>query len=163
MVRVFLDQLRRGTGVRGRGSSHGSVEGSANRVLRSPCWNRNGKCVTVHSARSTRRDSKLREEAALAQLRHLGLHVPGGVDTARYLARTNIQAQQTGEPAPPDAPDNLFEPVDADEDHGSHGPFDDRAHDSSPAQIISRHRGKIVTGLGLAAAGWAASRRATER
>lgn len=79
--------------------------------------------------------------------------------TARYLARTNIQAQQTDEPASPDAPDNLFDPADANEDHGSHGPFDDQAHDRSPAQIISQHRGKIATGAALAAAGWATSRR----
>jgi NAD(P)-dependent dehydrogenase (short-subunit alcohol dehydrogenase family) len=81
---------------------------------------------------------------------------------ARYLARTNIQAQQTDEPARPDAPDNLFEPVDAGEDHGSHGPFDDQAHDTSPAQILSQHRAKVATGIALAAAGWAASRRGQE-
>ena len=40
---------------------------------------------------------------------------------ARYLARTNIDAQQTNEPAPGGA-GNLFEPQDQFDDHGSHAP-----------------------------------------
>jgi short-subunit dehydrogenase len=71
---------------------------------------------------------------------------------ARYLARTNIEAQQTGEPATGDAPDNLFAPQDQDHDRGSHGPFDDQAHEHSPAQVLSRNRGKLAAGTALAAA-----------
>jgi NAD(P)-dependent dehydrogenase (short-subunit alcohol dehydrogenase family) len=50
---------------------------------------------------------------------------PGLLD--RYLARTGFGAQQVGQPVPPDAPDNLWEPWDADRDYGAHGRFDDRA------------------------------------
>jgi NAD(P)-dependent dehydrogenase (short-subunit alcohol dehydrogenase family) len=50
---------------------------------------------------------------------------PGLLD--RYLARTGFGAQQTERPMPPDAPDNLWEPCDADRDYGAHGRFDDRA------------------------------------
>ncbi len=46
---------------------------------------------------------------------------------AHYAARTGVSSQQTGEPARPDRPSNLFQPVDADEDHGAHGTFGDRA------------------------------------
>jgi NAD(P)-dependent dehydrogenase (short-subunit alcohol dehydrogenase family) len=59
---------------------------------------------------------------------------------ARYLARTNIDAQQRDEPADPHAPDNLFEPQDGQHDHGAHGPFDDRARAWSAAQVISTRR-----------------------
>ena len=78
----------------------------------------------------------------------------------RYLAATNIDAQQTDEPAPPDAPDNLFQPRDADRDCGAHGPFSQQAKDHSVSQSLSRHRGKAATALStLLLAGWAASRR----
>jgi NAD(P)-dependent dehydrogenase (short-subunit alcohol dehydrogenase family) len=53
---------------------------------------------------------------------------PGLLD--RYLARTGFGAQQTPQPMPPDAPDNLWEPCDADRDHGAHGRFDDQAKKS---------------------------------
>ncbi|MBW3665334.1 MAG: SDR family oxidoreductase [Actinobacteria bacterium] len=75
---------------------------------------------------------------------------------ARYLARTNIDAQQTDDPADPDSPDNLFEPADAERDYGSHGPFDDRAHATSPLQVLSRNRGRVAVGAALAAAAVAA-------
>jgi NAD(P)-dependent dehydrogenase (short-subunit alcohol dehydrogenase family) len=78
---------------------------------------------------------------------------------ARYLARTNIEAQQTGEPATGDAPDNLFAPQDQYEDRGSHGPFDDQAHEYSPVQVLSRNRGKLATGAVLTAATLLAARR----
>lgn len=84
---------------------------------------------------------------------------------ARYLARTNIDAQQTDQPADPDAPDNLFTPADAERDHGSHGPFDDRAHATSPVQTLSRNRGKAAAGVALlatAAAAATAARRPPE-
>lgn len=74
---------------------------------------------------------------------------------ARYLARGNIQAQQTDAPRPADAPDNLFRPLDLDVDHGAHGPFDERAHARSSLQVLSRHRGKVAATVGsVALAGW---------
>jgi short-subunit dehydrogenase len=44
-----------------------------------------------------------------------------------FAARTGVSSQQTDEPAGPDRPSNLFEPVDEHEDHGAHGTFGDRA------------------------------------
>lgn len=79
--------------------------------------------------------------------------VPGLLD--RYLARTGVKSQQTQEPRPPDQPNNLWEPVDADQDHGCHGAFDDRSHDRSPQLWATQHRGVValgaVAGLGLGA------------
>lgn len=49
--------------------------------------------------------------------------VPGYAD--RYLAATGYAAQQTAEPADPDRPDNLWEPLPG--DHGAHGRFGSRA------------------------------------
>jgi NAD(P)-dependent dehydrogenase (short-subunit alcohol dehydrogenase family) len=75
---------------------------------------------------------------------------------ARYLARTNIDAQQTDRPADPDAPDNLFEPQDQDVDRGSHGPFDDQAHAASPMEVLTRNPGRVAAGIGATAAvAWA--------
>lgn len=70
---------------------------------------------------------------------------------ARYLGHTNIDAQQTDEPASPDDPDNLFEPADQERDFGSHGPFDDQAKDSSLFTQLSRSRGKVVGGVAAVA------------
>lgn len=71
---------------------------------------------------------------------------------ARYLARTNIEAQQTDQPVPAEPLDNLFTPADQDEDHGSHGPFDDQAHGTSPGMVLSRNRGKVAVGAAALAA-----------
>ena len=49
--------------------------------------------------------------------------VPGLLD--RYLAGAGYSGQLTDEPAPPDAPDNLYKPVPG--DRGAHGRFDERA------------------------------------
>lgn len=43
---------------------------------------------------------------------------------AHYAARTAVDGQQTDEPVAPDRPSNLWQPVDADRDHGPRGPFD---------------------------------------
>ncbi len=70
-----------------------------------------------------------------------------------YLARTGYGGQQTGEPADPDRSHNLWEPVDRDRDHGAHGTFGDRAHDSSPQLWATIHRGWLLAaGAGLAGA-----------
>lgn len=76
----------------------------------------------------------------------------------RYLAQTNFDAQQTDEPEDPDRPNNLWEPVDAERDHGTHGPFDARARRRSPQLWANLHRRWIAAGLLLALgsglAGW---------
>jgi NADP-dependent 3-hydroxy acid dehydrogenase YdfG len=81
----------------------------------------------------------------------------------RYLARTNITAQQDlRTPIDPEArPDNLYEPVPG--DHGAHGPYDDRAHARSAQLVAATHRGALAAGVaaasGIALAATAAARR----
>lgn len=70
---------------------------------------------------------------------------PGLLD--RYLARTCFDSQQTSEPEDPNRPDNLWEPVDANEDRGTHGTFDSRASDWSPQLWTDLHRNWIAAGL----------------
>jgi NAD(P)-dependent dehydrogenase (short-subunit alcohol dehydrogenase family) len=77
---------------------------------------------------------------------------PGFVD--RYLAQTGFAAQQTDEPESPARPDNLWQPVDDDRDHGAHGRFDNRASDRSLQLWASMHRAlALAAASGLAAAG----------
>jgi short-subunit dehydrogenase len=85
---------------------------------------------------------------------------PGLVD--RYLARTNIKAQQV-----PDRPidphqrrDNLFAPPPG--DPGAHGIFDARAHAHSPQTWLAEHRGTVAAAGALAAAGAALGRRRSD-
>jgi NAD(P)-dependent dehydrogenase (short-subunit alcohol dehydrogenase family) len=91
----------------------------------------------------------------------LANRVAGGL-LDRYLARTGVSSQQTGEARPADQPVNLWEPVDGEDgrDFGAHGPFDDRAHAHSPQQWASQHRRAIaVAALGLAGGtAWSARR-----
>ncbi|MFB9909007.1 SDR family oxidoreductase [Allokutzneria oryzae] len=85
--------------------------------------------------------------------------VPGLLD--RYLARTGYASQQTDEPQDPNAPDNLYEPVDAADstDRGAHGRFDRRAHRWSPLLWLRRHRAIVGAGaLAGAVAGLALRR-----
>ncbi|MBW3577122.1 MAG: SDR family oxidoreductase [Actinobacteria bacterium] len=74
---------------------------------------------------------------------------------ARNLAKSGIKKQKTDQPASARPQDNLFQPQDQDIDRGSHGPFDDKAHEHSAFDIVSRNRGKIAAGavavLGAAA------------
>ncbi|HWO41426.1 MAG TPA: SDR family oxidoreductase [Candidatus Eisenbacteria bacterium] len=68
-----------------------------------------------------------------------------------YLARNGYEAQQTDEPVEPGRRDNLWEPVPG--DHGAHGAFDARAHDSSVQMWLSKHRRWVaLAGLTLAGA-----------
>ncbi|HEY3661877.1 MAG TPA: SDR family oxidoreductase [Chthoniobacterales bacterium] len=76
---------------------------------------------------------------------------PGLLD--HYLAHNCFKAQQTNEREEPDRPDNLWEPLDAETDHGGHGPFDPRARRSSPQLWSSMHRNWLSAGLALALAG----------
>jgi NAD(P)-dependent dehydrogenase (short-subunit alcohol dehydrogenase family) len=73
--------------------------------------------------------------------------VPGLAD--RYLARTGYDAQQTGEPADLNRPDNLWDTVPG--DHGAHGVFDRWAKDRSVQFWATTHRGWFtLAGLVLA-------------
>jgi len=68
---------------------------------------------------------------------------PGIAD--RYLARNGFDAQQTDEPADPNRPDNLFEPVPGDQ--GAHGPFDDQSRDRSFQLPLAKHRIPLLAGF----------------
>ena len=70
---------------------------------------------------------------------------PGLLDI--YLANNCYEAQQTNEPVNPNRPSNLFEPVAG--DHGAHGIFDSRSHETSVELWETTHRGLVA----LAAAG----------
>lgn len=70
---------------------------------------------------------------------------PGFLD--HYLAWTCYDAQQTGEPENPARPDNLWQPVDAEKDHGAHGRFDAGSRTFSPQLWTDLHRNWIVAGL----------------
>lgn len=85
--------------------------------------------------------------------------VPGLAD--RYLAATNYQAQQTEERTRPDRPSNLFVPA-PQELYRSHGRFRDRERQGSLQMWLSRRRGALLAGLGLAVGaglGWQIARR----
>jgi NAD(P)-dependent dehydrogenase (short-subunit alcohol dehydrogenase family) len=73
--------------------------------------------------------------------------VPGLLD--RYLARTNVQAQQTDDPVAPDRPDNLYEPVAGVQ--GAHGIFDAQAKGRSLQSVVSMHR-RLAAGAASGAA-----------
>ncbi|MGH2718536.1 MAG: SDR family oxidoreductase [Actinomycetota bacterium] len=75
---------------------------------------------------------------------------PGILD--RYLAKTGFDSQQTSQPEDPDRPVNLWEPVDINDDYGSHGRFDARAHGRDPQWWATTHRRAVVIGTAVAAA-----------
>lgn len=75
-----------------------------------------------------------------------------------YLASAGYDGQQTDEPADPDQPNNLWEPVEG--DFAAHGSFDEIAHDRSWQLWMSQHRGKLALAAG-ALAGVALARRAS--
>ena len=81
---------------------------------------------------------------------------PGLLD--RYLARTGFDSQQTDQPKPPDAPENLFSPADSDRDFGAHGLFDDKSHGRSPQLWASHHHGLIGAGAAVALGAFALGR-----
>lgn len=65
-----------------------------------------------------------------------------------YLARNGYESQMTDEPVPEDRPNNLWEPLPG--DHGAHGRFDNRATNHSVQWWLTKNRGWIAAGLGLA-------------
>ena len=76
----------------------------------------------------------------------------------RYLARTNVDAQQTDWPIDSQRPDYLDAPLN---DRGTHGPFDDEAKSRSIQLMFNKRLRPIAAAVGggaLAAAGAAAVR-----
>jgi short-subunit dehydrogenase len=68
-----------------------------------------------------------------------------------YLGWTGFESQQTSELEDPSRPDNLWQPVDVDQDYGAHGHFDNRAHPRSYQLWADLHRGSLALGCGIAA------------
>jgi hypothetical protein len=58
---------------------------------------------------------------------------------ALYLGRTGYKSQQYDGAHDPNAPYNLYEPVDRDRDYGAHGGFDKRAKNKSYEVWVSEH------------------------
>lgn len=73
----------------------------------------------------------------------------------RYLALTGFKSQMREQPNTPDAPDNLYAPVDTSKDYGAHGAFDAQAISRSPEMWVSEHLTLTLTGaaVGLSAVG----------
>jgi NAD(P)-dependent dehydrogenase (short-subunit alcohol dehydrogenase family) len=59
-----------------------------------------------------------------------------------YLAKRGVESQQTDEPADPNAPNNLWEPLPG--DRGAHGRFDDRATDQSLHFELNKRRDHLL-------------------
>jgi NAD(P)-dependent dehydrogenase (short-subunit alcohol dehydrogenase family) len=78
-----------------------------------------------------------------------------------YLGRTGVKGQLSSSPGPVWG-SNVFEARDDETDRGSHGPFDDLAHDGDPWSWASMHRAGLIGGA-AAAAGVAALWRAVSR
>jgi NADP-dependent 3-hydroxy acid dehydrogenase YdfG len=68
----------------------------------------------------------------------------------RYLARTNVEAQQTADPIDPARADYLYRPLG---DRGSHGPFDGEARASSVQLALAKRRRALSLAGAATAAG----------
>jgi NAD(P)-dependent dehydrogenase (short-subunit alcohol dehydrogenase family) len=73
-----------------------------------------------------------------------------------YLARTGYDSQQTAEPADPNRPDNLWQPLPG--DHGAHGRFGDRATHRSAQTWINERLPRLAMIVAGAAVLFTASR-----
>lgn len=62
----------------------------------------------------------------------------------RYLGKTGYKSQQTGQPADPNRPNNLWKPVDEQRDYGAHGAFDSRASSRSWQLWADTHVGLLA-------------------
>ncbi|MFI0720804.1 SDR family oxidoreductase [Streptomyces sp. NPDC021224] len=115
--------------------------------------------AVVHAAAHPRRKQYYVGASTVATI--LGNKVAAGL-LDRYLARTGYDSQQTAEPAPPNRPHNLWQPLDraGGHDFGAHGAFDDRSHARSPQARAARHP---RLGLAAAAAAVALGAAATRR
>ena len=82
---------------------------------------------------------------------------PGLLD--HYLGATGFEGQQTSEPEDPERAHNLWEPLDAERDHGAHGSFDARASAWSVQLCANKNRNWLalagVALLGAVGAAWA--------
>lgn len=67
-----------------------------------------------------------------------------------YLARTCFDAQQTNEPENVNRPNNLWEPVDKERDHGAHGRFDSRSRTFSLQLWADMNRNLLALGAVVA-------------
>ncbi|NJO00708.1 MAG: short-chain dehydrogenase, partial [Bacteroidia bacterium] len=82
--------------------------------------------------------------------------IPGLLD--HYLAKIGYEGQQTQEPADPNQPHNLWEPIPG--DHGAHGRFDNQSKQKSVQLWAAKNRDRIgwaTAGslvLGLAVLAW---------
>ncbi len=76
--------------------------------------------------------------------------IPGFID--RYLARTGYEGQQSGEPADPSNPNNLWQPVEG--DFAAHGRFDKCAKPGTAQLWLTLYREPVTLAL-LAAGLWA--------
>jgi NADP-dependent 3-hydroxy acid dehydrogenase YdfG len=86
----------------------------------------------------------------------LGERVASGL-MDRYLAKTNIQAQQAPKPIDPETRrDNLETPPPG--DPGAHGVFDDQAKSRAPQLWLATHKPLVAAGAAAVAAGAAAAR-----
>jgi NAD(P)-dependent dehydrogenase (short-subunit alcohol dehydrogenase family) len=82
--------------------------------------------------------------------------VPWAAD--RFLAKTNVDAQQTPMPLAANRPDYLYEPLPG--DRGAHGIFGDEAKPRSRQFDLSRNRRALTAGVTALVAGVAAATRA---
>ena len=82
--------------------------------------------------------------------------VPWAAD--RFLAKTNVDAQQAPMPLSPDRRDYLYEPLPGDQ--GAHGIFGDEAKTRSVQLDLTRHRRALAAGATALAAGALAGVRA---
>ena len=62
----------------------------------------------------------------------------------RYLARTNVKAQQADRPLDPGRPDYLHAPLDDVADRGAHGPFDAQAKSRSKQWTLTKLARRLV-------------------
>ncbi|MBA2681215.1 MAG: SDR family oxidoreductase [Ktedonobacteraceae bacterium] len=68
-----------------------------------------------------------------------------------YLGRTGYKSQQTGEHVDSDRSNNLWQPVDEDQDHGAHRAFDSKAKSTSWQLWADTHIGLLaLAGAGVA-------------
>ncbi len=74
----------------------------------------------------------------------------------RYLARTGYDAQQTREPADPNRPDNLWQPLPG--DHGAHGRFASRSTGYSVQTWMNEHVGALSGAAAAVLLAWNAGR-----
>jgi NADP-dependent 3-hydroxy acid dehydrogenase YdfG len=109
--------------------------------------------AVVHAAEHPRRELWA---GATTPVFILGNHLAPWIGD-RYLARTNVDAQQTDEPLDPSRPDYLYAPLG---DRGSHGPFDAEARPRSVQLTLAKRRRALLAAAGVATiAGAALARR----